>query len=413
MSNSKTFKIHTLGCKVNQYDSRDLQNRLLSYGFKSKDKDADVVVVNTCAVTRTAIKKDKRIISKLRKENPNAKLVVRGCWPQAYPQEAEKLHADLVRGTGSIKELSQEIIKIIGVEEIPAYQEEMLTSEDRSRYFIKIQDGCQQFCSYCVIPYTRGKLKSRPASEVKREIKTAAKQGFEEIVLTGIHLGLYGAEKKGGKGLTSLLKELIQIKGVGRIRLSSIEITEVNEELIELLSSSEKICPHLHIPLQSGSDKILKAMNRPYTSSFFREKVEYIRSRVPNIALTTDVMVGFPGETKELFEETVDFIKEINFSRLHVFPFSAHEGTPAAQLPGRVDREEIKERTSLLRDLSEDMEKGFKEKFKGEWVHPVVERVEENKGEGRTEYYFKAIFKADGLKGERDDIIGKVVKIEM
>jgi len=412
MSDSKTFKIYTLGCKVNQYDSRDLKGRLLSHGLAGRDKNNDLVIVNTCAVTGNAIRKDKRAINKLTRDNPGAKLVILGCWPRVYKQEVEKLEPDLIWGTGHIRELSEKILDLLEIKKNPHQPEKPLISEDRSRYFIKIQDGCEQFCSYCIIPYTRGKLRSRSIPEIKTEIKQAVDQGFKEIILTGIHLGLYGVDKRGGRRLVDLLKELIPIRGLGRIRLSSIEVTEVSEDLIELIQSSDKICPHLHIPLQSGSDKILKSMNRPYTTSFFKDKIRAIRSRIPDIALTTDIMVGFPGEGEREFGEIVDFVKRINFSRLHVFPFFAHEGTPAAELKGRVATAKIRERTSFLRNLSSDLEKNFQNKFQGQKVHPVVEHTDSDKGKGRTEYYFKVSWSwGDRDRGQAR--IGQILELRL
>src|SRR6056297_3139889 len=382
------FKIYTLGCKVNQYDSRSLQKALFQTDFVEVEKNADLAVVNTCAVTGSAIRKDRRMVKKAKKENPKAKLVVMGCLPEIRRGEFDNFSPDIVHGTGRQAELWQKIQALFN-KSVIFKDFSGIVSEDRARYFLKIQDGCEQFCSYCIIPYTRGKLRSRSIPEIKTEIKQAVDQGFKEIILTGIHLGLYGVDKRGGRRLVDLLKELIPMRGLGRIRLSSIEVTEVSEDLIELIQSSDKICPHLHIPLQSGSDKILKSMNRPYTTSFFKDKIRAIRSRIPDIALTTDIMVGFPGEGEREFGEIVDFVKRINFSRLHVFPFFAHEGTPAAELKGRVATAKIRERTSFLRNLSSDLEKNFQNKFQGQKVHPVVEHTDSDKGKGRTEYYFK------------------------
>ena len=368
------MKIYTLGCKVNQYDSGKLARELEHAGFVMTRRQADIAIINSCAVTKTAMVKSGRMIKLAKKENPRAKIVLVGCWPRV--SKTKLVGVDFViKGNDIIKQINKitnyppplklrrtSELRIINEIASPAIAGLAMT--DRSRYFIKIQDGCEQFCSYCIIPYTRGKLKSRGEEEVICEIEQAVKAGYREVVLSGIHLGLYGKPSKlslrktnsllsfprrresrvqrdkqvsglrikpamtnyygdpRNDNLASLLKKLIKIKNLGRVRLSSIEITEVTDELIELMVKSDKICQHLHIPLQAGSDKILKLMNRPYNAKYFKDKIKQIRLAMPDIAITTDVIVGFPGETEKDFRDTVKFIKQMKFTRLHVFPFS-------------------------------------------------------------------------------------------
>ncbi len=448
MSNLK-FKIYTLGCKVNQYDSLDLSRKLIFAGFKLVNKNADIAVINTCCVTQIAIHKSKRMINKARSENKKAKTAVMGCWPKVYYDEVKKLGVDMVWGVGDFDGLIKRIkllFKFHGILSPRKRRDSRMTeikkelsseaselSSLRSRYFIKIQDGCEQFCSYCIIPYTRGKLYSRPMPEVINEVKQAVKAGYREVVLCGIHLGLYGEDglrrpRREEGILVDLLKILIAIKDLGRVRLSSIEVTEVSDELIKLIAKSNKICKHLPIPLQSGSDKILKLMNRPYKVKYFKNKIRKIRKLIPDIAITTDVMVGFPSETKKDFLQTYNFIKEMQFSRLHVFPFSVHEKTLAAKMPNKVTRQEIEQRAKKLRDLGKRLEAEYKKKFAGQELEVVVEKDIRCPGGhrmsryiGKTEYYFDVEFsKKDIIFAKSEvkaisakELMGALVKVKV
>ncbi|MDP2708729.1 MAG: MiaB/RimO family radical SAM methylthiotransferase [bacterium] len=411
----RTYKIYTLGCKVNQYDSGKLAAELQAAGLISAAKNADLAVINSCAVTKTAIIKSGRVVKLAGKENPKAKIAVIGC--------AKEMIDKIFNFQFSIfkKNKSHDLV-----------------TTDRARYFIKIQDGCEQFCSYCVIPYTRGRLKSRAEAEVICEIEQAVKAGFREIILSGIHLGLYGkpsqlslreapATKQSpvnrnkpeitsfpsvarNDNLTSLLKKLIKIKKLGRIRLSSIEITEVTDELIKLMKRSRKICRHLHIPLQAGRDSVLKRMNRPYTIKNYELRIKEIRKAVPDIAISTDVIVGFPGETEKDFRDTVKFIKQIKFSRLHVFPFSAHERTPAFKMPNQVDEKTKKRRAELLRKLNLKLMADYKKKFKNKELEIVMEQIKGDKILGKSEYYFDVEVEKKKLKNTKIKI-GEIIKI--
>jgi len=411
----KSFSIHTLGCKVNRYDSGKLAGILLSYGLEQRKADADLAIVNSCSVTKTAIHKDKRAVMKIRRDNPGAFVVLMGCWPQAYGIEACDAAADLVWGVGKLNELAVRILKSAHHGNIESENAGSIikVAQDRSRYFIKVQEGCEQYCSYCVIPYARGKLYSRPECEVINEVKAATDEGYAEIILSGTHLGLYGKEKgsKAQTDLLGLLERIAAINNLSRIRLSSIEVIDINEDLIEFIASEKKMCKHLHIPLQSGADRILKSMNRPYTTAYFRDKVKAIREKIPDIAISTDVIVGFPGEDESGFYECAEFIKAIGFSRLHVFPFSAHEKTPAYAMPGKVPEKIIKERAGVLREIGEALEADFKNKFEGSELEVVLERIN-NDGTylGKSEYYFDVIFNDGEILGDAPKAITKGFK---
>lgn len=434
----KTFNIYTLGCKVNQYDSNCLKKKLISSGLEYKEKNSNVSIINTCSVTKSAISKNKQIIRKVRKENPEAIIILTGCWPKVYKEEAEEMEVNYVFSTGQEEDL---IRMIINYE--PSTRADDLSADniqadkicrnnnfagDKSRYFIKIQDGCEQYCAYCVVPYARGGLQSRPESEVINEISEAVENGFREIILSGVHIGLYGKdiEAQNSKlktqsdnlklknNLTGLIKEIIKIKDLGRIRISSISVTEIGDEFMEIMASSNKLCRHLHISLQSGCDKILKSMNRPYDAEFFRLKVKKLREVIPDIAITTDVIVGFPGETEEDFKATYDFCREMEFSKIHVFSFSAHEKTPAAKMKNQVSGAEIKERSKRLNKLSRELETAYKKKFKGRELDVVVDnRMDEGELKGKTEFYFDVAFKMkENEDYNHDDLVGKIVKVK-
>jgi len=411
--NKTTFQISTLGCKVNQYDSAVLKNLLLSGNFilPKKDKNLDLIIINSCSVTSSAITKARRLLSSLTKDNPKAKTVLIGCWPKVY--NIEGLKVDFIFNNKDLFILAKKIESIFSgadpnkifelndkkaISQGGAIQQSSCLKlnliDDRSRYFIKIQDGCRQFCSYCVIPLARGPLNSRPSLDIIKEIRLATNDGFSEIVLSGIHLGLYGKDfLNKSENLYSLLLKILKIKNIGRIRLSSIEVSEISDDIINLISKNRKMCRHLHIPLQAGSNRILSLMNRPYNIKFFEDKINKIRKKVPDISITTDIIVGFPGESDKDFKETYNFSKRIKFSKIHVFSFSAHEKTPAYFLPDRVAREEIKSRSLKLRQLSKKMENEYKIKIMDS--HPDLEIViEGSKGEkirAKTEFYFDII----------------------
>jgi len=409
----QSYKIYTLGCKVNQYDSGKLAAELKQAGLAMAAKNADIAIINSCAVTKTAMIKSGRMIKLARTENPKAKIVLAGCWPKTGEVQGQVKGVDLVLQAGDVESLIKQIFK--QYQKQPEIASPLINSglamTARGRYFIKIQDGCEQYCSYCIIPYARGGLKSRGEREVVNEIKQAVKAGYQEIVLSGIHLGLYGKESKpSNDNLVGLIIKIIKINGLGRVRLSSIEITEVKDELIGLIKKSRKICRHLHIPLQSGRDSVLKRMNRPYDTKYFINKIKQIRRAVPDIAISTDVIAGFPGEMEKDFKETVKFIKQIKFSRLHIFPFSAHEKTPAAKMPGQVAEKIKARRAKILRQLGVKLAEDYQNKVRGRALEIVVEQIKQGKIVGKTEYYFNVAVAGEKIKNKNLKI-GEIVKV--
>lgn len=414
----RKFKIYTLGCKVNQYDSGRLSNELESSGWARSSGQADIIIVNSCAVTRTAISKDRRMINRARSRNPEAKLVLIGCWPELYPREADAVGADIVLGVAGRSDAAKRILRAFGNQAAKDKQTrtgKLAVNTDRTRYFLVVQDGCEQFCSYCIIPYTRGPLKSRCRKEVLEEAETAAGKGHKEIVLSGIHLGLYGKDKgANGYGLADLAEDLSLVPGIQRIRLSSIEINEVTEGLLKLIEEN-KLCRHLHIPMQSGSPRILKLMNRPYTAEFFRERLAKIKELMPDIAITTDIIAGFPGETDEDFIASYDMAKELGMSRLHIFPFSAHPKTPAAAMKGAVARADMQIRAKKLRALGKELERQYKTRFMGRILDVLVEARRGSEYIGKTEYYFDIRFTKKDIAGDVPANIkpGEMVKVKL
>jgi len=411
------YKIYTLGCKVNQYDSASLAARLFDLGLEEVRTGADWVIVNTCAVTKTAIRKGRQLITKARKENPGAEIILAGCWPKAYSEAQKDASADFVFGTNESEKIIELLKSKIGAENLQKIQPQSSTiaSTDRSRYFVKIQDGCEQFCAYCIIPYTRGKLKSRDEAEIISEIEEAVKAGYQEIILSGIHLGLFGKDK-GEVRLVPLIKKILAIKNFGRLRLSSIEVTEVSDDLIDLIASDDKMCKHLHIPLQAGTDKILRAMNRPYDTKYFWGKIQKIRNKIPDIAITNDIIVGFPSETAEDFADTCKFIKQVNFSKLHIFSFSAHEKTPAAKMPEQVDPREVKRRSDELHRIDEELQADYFKKFKNQELWVVLDGRSGEVMRGKSEYFFDVEFKPSQLLtpiNKAKKLAGQIVKIKL
>lgn len=405
----KKYIIHTLGCKVNQYDSGIIENLLISNGFKAVTRGADIVLVNTCSVTKSAITKNQRAINKLKRESPRAKIIAFGCWPKAYELDEIK-GVDMVVYGANIDDLIAKL-NILGINIEHKVGDELFCKLDKSRYFLKIQDGCEQFCSYCVIPYSRGKMKSRKDADIIREAKKAVLGKHSEIVLSGVHIGLYGKESntKVKKDLAGLIGELIKIKDLKKTRISSIEINEVNDDIIALFQSS-KMAKHLHISLQSGCDKILELMNRPYNSRYFFERVEKIREQIPGISISTDIIVGFPGESEKDFKTTYDFARKMVFSKIHVFSFSPHEKTPAYSMKGHLDKKTIQERSQKLRALSLELEKDFVNSKKGELIEGIVQNIEGDKVKIRSEYYFE--FFKEIKHFSRKPRIGSLIKIK-
>ncbi len=391
------FQIYSLGCKVNQYDSAVLRRALEARGFIISQRP-ELVVINTCSVTKVAIRKDRYLLNKLRRDFPQSLIVIMGCWPETaeMPAAGSRL---IFWGVGKVEGLLEKISsffpRLEKTEAGSAMESGLVASSERSRYFLKVGDGCNQFCSYCLIPFARGRLWSRPRRELVLEAEAAAAAGYREIVLCGIHLGRYGEDNRGKEmDLIGLLKKILEIKDLGRVRLSSIEINEVTPALIELMKEEPRICRHLHISLQSGSDQVLRAMGRPYTTAYFQKRVTELRRAMPDIAISTDIIVGFQGESETDFQATGNFAEKIRFSKIHVFSFSAHEKTKAYSLPGKVKPEEIAKRSKRLRTLSGRLEREYQEmiiakyRFRPGGLSLVAEKGGGKKIRVKTEFGF-------------------------
>jgi len=417
----KKYKIITLGCKVNTYESNAIAEKLINEGYveASKDDAADIVIINTCSVTHVSDAKSRQMIRRAIKNNPNAKIGVMGCYAQMASKEISKIEGvDVIVGTNNRDKLlpyilnnDKQVIDIQNYNKKDAYERLSLSSyEDNTRAFIKIQDGCNNFCSYCIIPYARGRLRSRNFNDILDEVKKIVNNGYKEIVLTGIHTGAYGLDE-GDLRLVDVIKAIIKENpSLPRIRISSIEIVEIDDELIKIIAESKVVVDHLHIPLQSGCDKILKLMNRRYDTKTFLDIVNKIRKFVPHIALTTDVIVGFPEETDNDFNETVEFIKKVNFSEIHVFPYSPRSGTPAAIMKNQVAPQIKKHRVDVLLELSKELHQNYMELFLNKEVEVLFEEKDSNTNwyHGKSSNYLKIRVKSN------ENLINKIktVRIE-
>lgn len=428
---------YTLGCKVNQYESAAMAELFEKKGYEIVDFDnkADVYVINTCDVTNESGRKSRQIIRKAIRKNPSAKVAVVGCYAQLEPNKVSNLPGvSVVVGTKDrhkivdlvekAKESDEQVIAVGDIMKQRTFEEIAFKGHrQKTRAFLKIQEGCNMFCSYCIIPYARGPIRSRAIESIMSEVESLAKDGFKEIVLTGIHLGLYGYDFKDKKNhLLDVISKISQIEGIERIRLSSIEALELTDEFLEGLLNIKSFCHHFHIPLQSGCDTVLERMNRRYTISDFRNRVNYIRNIMPDVSITTDVIVGFPGETDEEFLKTESFIQEMRFSKLHVFPFSARRGTLAADMPSQIEKNIKIDRSHRLILLSQKLEQNFREKFINTTKEVLFEdKKDDNKYEGLTENYIKVIVESKEnlhnkiipvvlMKNTNDYILGEIAK---
>lgn len=388
------FNIITFGCKVNQYESNMMKEVLLHHNFCFEEniEDSDIIIVNTCTVTNTADKKCLKEIRSLRKNYPTKTLVVCGCSAQNKQELYKNLNIDILIGNKDKSKIADLINAYLVKKEhyVKFYNERNLEFEDMMihnfnhiRAFIKIEDGCDNFCSYCIIPFVRGTVRCKDFDVVLKEASILASNNHKEIVLTGIHTGRYYSN---GHDLSDLLEELCKIDDIKRIRISSIEITELNDKFMETLKNNPKICNHLHIPLQSGSNTVLKKMNRKYDLTYFKEKIEKIRSIRPDISITTDIIVGHPYETDEEFQNTLAFAKDIKFSKIHVFPYSVREGTLSSTMP-QVDVTVKKERVKKLISLSKQLEKEYFQKFLGKKLDVLIEECHNGISMGHTSNY--------------------------
>lgn len=402
------FNIITLGCKVNSYESNFMKEALVKNGFSfcSENDKCDILILNTCTVTDTSDKKSLKEVRRLKRENPHAILVVCGCSVQNDKNKYDNLDIDVLMGninkSNIVSIINEYLDKKTPLEYVAKtrdlnFENMEINSFDHTRAYIKIEDGCDNFCSYCVIPFVRGKTRSKNFDLAIKETKTLVENNFKEIVLTGIDTGAYFDN---GKDLTDLIKEMSKIEGLKRIRQSSIEITQINDKFIEELKNNPKICNHIHIPLQSGSNEILRLMNRKYDLNYFFEKIEKIRRVRPDISITTDVIVGFPNETDKLFLETLETCKKIKFSKIHVFPYSERKGTKASLMDGKVSENVKHERVKKLMALSEKLEKEYYDKFKGKELDVLIEEVNDGVSIGHTSNYLKVELNEKLTKGE-------------
>jgi len=407
---------YTLGCKVNHYETEAMIDKFINKGYQIKDFDqkADIYIINSCTVTNQAASKSRKYARRAKRRNRDAIVVMVGCYPQVDENEVIDIEEiDYIMGTSGksdIVKLIEENIdnnssdkhlkNNIKYEDFSEFEEMSIKDlSETTRAYIKIQEGCNQFCSYCIIPYARGKMRSRDPQNIIKEVRNLIKEdNVKEVVLTGIHLGAYGIEQDDKYALVHLIEKLAKIDGLKRIRLSSIEVTEVNDKLLNLMKNNEKICPHLHLPLQSGSNKILDRMNRPYTKEEFKEKVNKFKKAVPDLAITTDVIVGFPGEGIKEFRETYNFVKNIGFSRLHVFPFSRRKNTPAYDMKPRVRGDIKSKNSSRLRFLNKRLMANFNKKYIGKIKKIIIEDNTDYKtglNTGYTDNYIKVLVDAN------------------
>lgn len=392
----KSVGILTLGCKVNTYESEYVIDLLKKAGYQIKNFQdiCDVYIINTCTVTNTSDIKSRKMIRNAIRKNPHACVVAMGCFIEANKDfNIEGL--DIIIGNkdkSKIVEILDEYfqkqtqIKRLYKEIKNEFEDMNITNfEGRTRAFVKIQDGCENFCSYCIIPFVRGKCRSKEKDKVIKEITSLVNNGYYEVVLTGIHTGNYGVDLD--TNFASLLKEIEKIEGLKRLRISSIEITELTDEVLDVIKDSKIIVDHLHIPLQAGSDEVLKLMNRKYDLSFFFEKIEKIRSIRPNISITTDVIVGFPGETDEMFEKTIDTCKKLKFTKIHVFPYSERKGTKAMELPDHLDKATKKNRARELLEVSKKLELDYYKNYLNKEVEVLIEEYKDGYSYGHTTNY--------------------------
>lgn len=415
----------TLGCKVNQYETETIEGLFKQRGYEVTgfDQPADVYVINTCSVTHLGERKSRQLIRRAARSNPGATVVVTGCYAQASPEQIEKIEGvDLIVGTQQrhrIVELAEEAAakhaRINAVSDIMSAQEfediPLFDAPGRTRAFLKIQEGCTNYCTYCIIPYTRGPLRSRSLESIAREAAKLVEHGFKEIVLTGIHLGAYGRDQSGQVSLADAVKTVLSVDGLLRLRLGSLESVEVTGELIELMQTDKRLCPHLHLPLQAGDDQILLSMNREYTTDEYRRLMLYIQQQIPGIAITTDIIVGFPGETDERFQNSLQFVRNMDFAKVHIFPYSRRSGTPAAEFAGQVPEPEKKRRVKAMEAIAEAKAKAFRKRFIGQQADVLFEMVADGFANGFTGNYLHVFTGADIPSGSlRSVTIDKLYK---
>lgn len=396
----------TLGCRVNQYESEAMAEKFIREGYEVVDfsEIADVYVINTCTVTNMGDKKSRQIISKARRLNNNAIIAVVGCYSQMAPKEVSAIEGvDVVLGTRNKGDVVYYVNKARDEQKIQVHVEGVLKNkkfedlnieeyQDKTRAFLKIQDGCNRFCTYCAIPYARGSVCSKEPRKVIDEIKKLASHGFKEVILSGIHTASYGLDLEGNITLIDLIEDIEKIDGIERVRIGSIEPAFFTNEVIEKIKGFKKLCPHFHLSLQSGCNTVLKRMNRRYTAEEYEHIVNVLRENIKDVSISTDVIVGFPGETEEEFNETYEFLKRIKLTKTHIFKYSPRKGTRAAEMKGQIDGKVKEERSKALIALNDINEQGFIEKYVNKNVKVLLEQQvkgKENIFEGYTENYIK------------------------
>lgn len=409
----KKVALHNLGCKVNAYETEAMQEMLEHAGYEIVpfQEGADIYVINTCTVTNIADRKSRQMLHRARKMNPDAVVVAAGCYVQAQAEKqvidpcidivlGNNKKQDLLTALQAYEEAHGDLREVIDINHTKEYENLHLTKQgEHTRAYIKVQDGCNQFCSYCIIPYARGRVRSRAKEDVVAEVTDLAKNGYQEVVLTGIHLSSYGIDFENEDNLLSLIRAVYEIEGIKRIRLGSLEPRIITEEFVQAIAALPKMCPHFHLSLQSGCNETLKRMNRRYTSEEFYEKCEILRKYFEKPALTTDVIVGFPQETEEEFETTYEFLKKICFYETHIFKYSKREGTKAAVMQGQIPEQIKAKRSARLIELGEKNRRAYEESFLGKTVEVLVEEKSDVNGKemwtGHTKEYMKIALESE------------------
>ena len=413
----KKVAFYTLGCKVNQYETEAMLELFEKEGYEKAETEdyADVYVINTCTVTHMSDRKSRQYIRRMKKKNPDAIIAVVGCYSQVSPEEILSIdEVNLVMGTNDRKKIVEEVKKIDAsrkvstvddIMKVKAFEEiEINKTNGKTRAFMKIQDGCDRYCSYCIIPYARGRVRSRDLESIVKEVENLASNGYKEVVLTGIHVASYGKDIKDSDiKLLDVIKQINDIEGIERIRLSSVEPILFTDEFVEAVSTMDKVCPHYHLSLQSGCDETLKRMKRRYTTEEYKAIVDRLRAAIPNVSITTDVIVGFPGETNEEFDKTYEFLKDIELTHMHVFKYSPRKGTPAATMENQVDPSTKHDRSEKLLQLNEENFNKFGQKMLDKEFNVLFEqKVGDNKYEG-----LKVIVESD------NDISEQILKVKI
>ena len=415
----KTVAFITLGCKVNQYETNAMTQQFIEKGYKVVDhtQKADIYIVNTCTVTNMSDRKSRQMLRRVKELNKEAIVVACGCYAQVAKEELEKIEEiNLVLGNNEKKNIVEYVETYIHHQTLNEIEDVMnqkefvefgdITFTEKTRAVIKIQDGCDRFCSYCIIPYARGRVRSRKPEHILSEIQKIAKEGIKEVVITGIHIASYGKDFKQEYRLIDLLEEMNEIEGIERIRLGSIEPLLITEEFVSRLEKLSKICHQFHLSLQSGCDETLKRMNRRYTTEQFRKITKLLRKTFEDAILTTDIIVGFPGESEEEFERTYAFLSEIKFYKMHVFKYSPRKGTKAATMPNQIDGNKKEERSRRLIELSNKTEKAYNEQYIGKEVEVLFEEEKNGMWQGHTKNYILAHYKTE------ENMENKIIKLK-